>query len=304
MQVILGSGGAIGIPLAKELKKYTDKIRLVSRSPKKVNKDDELYSADLTKQEQVNMAIDGADVAYLTIGLPYKTKTWQEKWPVVMKNVINACTQQNCKLVFFDNIYMYDRNSLKHMTEGAPINPCSKKGKVRAQIANMLLEAVSKSEIKALIARAPDFMGRHNSVIGQAVIDNLQNGKKAMWFGCDNKTYTLIAPFDAARGTAILGNTPDAYGEVWHLPAIKEKLTSREWIELIAQRLNVTSRYYLLKPFIISILGNIIPIMKEMNEMLYQYTSNYYFDSTKFEQRFNYKPLSAIEALEIAISEK
>ena len=39
MQTILGSGGALGIPLAKELKKYTNQIRLVSRSPKKSKRD-------------------------------------------------------------------------------------------------------------------------------------------------------------------------------------------------------------------------------------------------------------------------
>ena len=33
MQTILGSGGAIGVQLAKELTKYTNEIRLVSRNP-------------------------------------------------------------------------------------------------------------------------------------------------------------------------------------------------------------------------------------------------------------------------------
>ena len=37
MQVILGAGGAIGNDLARELTKYTDKIRLASRNPKKIN---------------------------------------------------------------------------------------------------------------------------------------------------------------------------------------------------------------------------------------------------------------------------
>lgn len=35
MQTILGSGGAIGIELAKALKEFTNEIRLVSRNPKK-----------------------------------------------------------------------------------------------------------------------------------------------------------------------------------------------------------------------------------------------------------------------------
>ena len=56
MQTILGSGGAIGIPLAKELSKYTDLVRLVARHPKKVNESDELFTADLTNKEQVDKA--------------------------------------------------------------------------------------------------------------------------------------------------------------------------------------------------------------------------------------------------------
>ncbi len=52
MQTILGSGGAIGTPLARELAAYTDKIRLVSRNPKKINENDELFPADITDAEQ------------------------------------------------------------------------------------------------------------------------------------------------------------------------------------------------------------------------------------------------------------
>jgi pyruvate/2-oxoglutarate dehydrogenase complex dihydrolipoamide dehydrogenase (E3) component len=42
-QTILGSGGAIGIELAKVLKTYTGDIRLVSRNPRKVNDEDEIF---------------------------------------------------------------------------------------------------------------------------------------------------------------------------------------------------------------------------------------------------------------------
>ena len=59
MQTILGAGGAIGTPLAKELKKYTDSIRLVSRHPTKINETDELFPADLRDPGQLAKAIAG-----------------------------------------------------------------------------------------------------------------------------------------------------------------------------------------------------------------------------------------------------
>ena len=78
MQTILGSGGAIGVALANELPQYTATIRLVSRNPSKVNPEDQLLSADLLQPEEVSQAVQGSEVVYLTAGLTYNIKIWQE----------------------------------------------------------------------------------------------------------------------------------------------------------------------------------------------------------------------------------
>jgi hypothetical protein len=57
LQTILGEGGSISSELAKTLNLFTDDIRLVSRNPKKVNENDQLFSADLTDREQVFRAV-------------------------------------------------------------------------------------------------------------------------------------------------------------------------------------------------------------------------------------------------------
>lgn len=81
MQTIIGAGGAIGIPLAKELSKYTDRIRLVGRSPKKVNATDELHVADLHDPSTVDAAIAGSEVVYVVVGFEYNLKIWQKTGP-------------------------------------------------------------------------------------------------------------------------------------------------------------------------------------------------------------------------------
>ncbi len=95
MQTILGSGGDIGNLLAKELKQYTNKIRLVARNPEQVNGDDELCAANLLNAGETDAAVKGSEVAYLTVGLKYDLNVWQKQWPVIMQNVI--CTT---KLLF------------------------------------------------------------------------------------------------------------------------------------------------------------------------------------------------------------
>ncbi len=159
MQTILGANGAIGTVLARELLSYTDKIRLVSRNPAKVNESDELFPADLSEPGTVDKAVAGSDVVYLVVGLDYKLAVWQEKWPGIMRATIDACIKNKARLVFFDNVYLYDINAIPYMTEDSAINPPSKKGLVRKQIAQMIMDEVKAGKLMALIARSADFYG-------------------------------------------------------------------------------------------------------------------------------------------------
>jgi len=288
MQTILGSGGAIGIPLAKELKKYTNKIRLVSRNPKKVNETDELYPIDLNDQSQIEKAISGSEVVYVVIGFEYKLSVWQNTWPSFMESVINACKLHHVKVVFFDNVYMYDKAAIPFMTETSPIHAPSKKGAVRQQLHEMIMNEVENNNLTALIARSADFYGpdNKNSALNMMVIDNFMKGKKAQAFGNVNKIHTYTFTPDAAKATALLGNTNDAYNQVWHVPTTKEKLTNLQWIQLIANEMKVEAKIQTVPVWLIKILGWFIPIMREFPEMIYQYEQDYIFDSTKFEKRF------------------
>ncbi len=184
MQTILGAGGAIGIDLAKALTTYTTDIRLVSRNPKAVNPTDQLHPADLTDAAQVDRAVAGSEVCYLTIGFDYKTKLWQERWPALIRNVVSACAKHNAKLVFFDNVYAIGGDNVQHITEASPISPTSKKGEVRAMVDRHILEAVEKGSISAIIARSPDFFGpvKGTSLTMNLIYDNLIKGKAAQWF--------------------------------------------------------------------------------------------------------------------------
>lgn len=288
MQTILGAGGAIGTPLAKELKNYTDKIRLVSRNPKRVNETDELFPIDVNDLNQIDKAIAGSDVVYVVIGFEYKLSVWQKTWPTFMKAVITACKAHNTKLVFFDNVYLYGKSAIPHMTENSPVHAPSKKGAVRQQLHEMIMNEVEKNTLTALIARSADFYGPDNksSALNIMVAENLMKGKKAQAFGNVDKIHTYTYTPDAAKATALLGNTTDAYNQVWHVPTTKDKLTNRQWIQLIADQLNAEVKIQMVPVWMIKILGLFIPIMKEFPEMIYQNDQDYIFDSTKFEKRF------------------
>ena len=295
MQTILGATGVIGTGLAQALIQYTTHIRLVSRNPKKVQETDELFAADLTDASQVDKAVAGSEVVYVTIGFEYSTKVWQERWLPFIKAVVAACEKHQAKLVFFDNVYMYDPTYIPHMTEDTPINPSSKKGKVRAAVAQLILDEVKAGRLTALIARAADFYGPHivqRSFLIETVYENFRKGKAANWFADATKIHNYTFTPDAAKATALLGNTTDAYNQTWHLPTDSTRLNGKQWIELFATEMKVAPKFSVLPKWMLGILGLFIPFMKELQEMVYQYDQDYFFDSSKFEKHFNFKPVT------------
>jgi nucleoside-diphosphate-sugar epimerase len=266
-------------------------VRIVSRNPEKVVPSNETFAADLLIPEAVNAAVAGSDVVYLLVGFPYKAKVWEALWPVVMQNTIEACRVHGSTLVFFDNVYMYDRDRLSPMDENTPFRPTSRKGQVRADIANRLLDEIRKGNIEALIARCADFYGpgrQQNSVLTQTVFERLAAGKSGQWLLSADCVHSFTYTPDAARATAMLGNSPDAYGETWHLPTASGPPTGRQWIERIAAELGVEANIQVMGRSLLAALSLVSPILREIREMAYQYDRDYDFNSDKFEQRFGF----------------
>jgi nucleoside-diphosphate-sugar epimerase len=300
MQTILGSGGSIGTDLAKALTQYTGNIRLVSRNPIKVNDTDILYAADLTDASQINNAIKGSEVCYVTLGFEYNIKVWKEKWLRFMTNVVEACLQHKTKLVFFDNVYAIGGDNVRHITENSPISPSSKKGEIRASVNNLILDEVRKGNLKAIIARAPDFFGpvkKQNSIMMNLVYDNLVKGKAAQWFSNADVVHTMGYTPDLANGTAILGNTEEAFNQVWNLPVDMNALTGREWVRLFANEMKTPDKVKVLPLWTMKLFGLFVPIMRELSDMMYQFDRPYIFDCSKFINKFNYTPRTNSEAV-------
>src|SRR5687768_4022716 len=125
-----------------------------------------------------------------------------------MRNVIAACSRQQCKLVFFDNVYAYGKVD-GVMTEETPFNPTSKKGEVRAQIATTLLDAMKSGAVEGMIVRSADFYGPHAalSLTHAVVFERIRAGKTPQWVGNPNAQHTFSFTPDAGRAVAKLAQS-------------------------------------------------------------------------------------------------
>lgn len=291
LHTILGANGSIANELLPILLQHNEEVRLVSRNPKPVA-GAETIAADATNYEQVVAAVEGSDIVYLLVGLEYKIEVWREQWPKIMQHAINACKATNAKLIFFDNVYMYGKVS-GPMTEETPFKPTSKKGQVRADIANMLLNEMKTGGIQALIARAADFYGPNagaKSVIGVLAFDKLLHKKTPQVMVTAKRLHSYTYTKDAAEALYILSQHEEAFGQTWHLPTTSPALSGTDFINIIADETNMPHKIQTIPGFIIAIAALFNPLMRELKEMLYQNEYDYIFDSLKFEKTFHYTP--------------
>jgi nucleoside-diphosphate-sugar epimerase len=288
MQTILGANGQIANELAKELNsKYTSDIRLVSRTPEKINDTDMLFPANLLDSAETDEAVKESEIVYLTVGLPADTKSMAIQFPIIMRNVIDACKKHNARLVFLDNTYMYPQND-KILTEESEFAPVGPKGAVRKMVVTMLLAEMKLKQIEAVVCRAPEFYGpgKTHSITNTLIFENIKQGKKLKVFLKDNTLRTLIWTPDASKAIALIGNTSDTYNQTWHLPCDDNRLTYRQFIEMASNIYGKQFKYSIISKTTLKVGAIFSKSLRELQEILPRYEHNNIFDSSKFKHRF------------------
>ncbi|MDN6875656.1 NAD-dependent epimerase/dehydratase family protein [Pseudomonas citronellolis] len=288
MQTVLGATGQIAMELARELRRtYTDDIRLVSRKPLRINDSDALVAADLLDADQAAKAVKGSSIVYFTAGLPPDTQLWETQFPVMLRNSLDAARAAKAKFVYFDNTYMYPQDD-RMLTENAPFEPVGRKGRVRAQMASMVLQEMQRGDIPVVIGRAPEFYGpgKTQSITNTLVIDNIRAGKTPRVPVRDDTKRTLIWTPDASRALAALGNASDTFGQTWHLPCDDDRLTYKQFVALASEIFGREPAYKVLGKWTLTAVGLISKQVRELRELLPRYEHDNLFDSSKYKQRF------------------
>ena len=293
MHTILGAGGSVANALTRELLDNNQTIRLVSRKQQAITgKNLSWKKADLLNYAELQEAVKGSTVIYLTAGLVYDKKVWAAQWPVIMQNVINLAKETGARLIFFDNVYMYGLVN-GPMKEDTPYNPCSVKGEIRAKIATQLMDEAKAGNIKASIARAADFYGtdNNNGFLDVMVLANLAKKQKAQWLGDPYKLHNFSYVPDMGKGMYLLGQKPESDNQIWHMPTAPV-FTGKQFIELASGIYGMQPKHFAINKLMMSLYGLFNKNVGEMVEMYYQYDHDYIFDSSKFEKAFNFKPTS------------
>ncbi len=296
--VIFGTG-PLGLAVMEQLIQKNKKILMVNtRGQADVPPDVQVIKGDAGNLSSVLDIIHShhVSVIYHCIGLPYQK--WEKLYPSMMDNMIEAAAQSGAKIVYGDNLYAYGPHD-EPLHERLSYLPVGAKTRVRAEVANKLMNAHRAGKVKATIGRATDFYGPRvrNAILGERVFKNLLEDRLVDMLGNPDTVHAHIFIDDFARGLVTLADHEQAYGEIWHIPNAPET-TNRELVKEIANRIGVTPRYRVAGKLIVNIVGILNSDIKEFRELMYQHVNDFIVDSTKFQKTFPFTVTPHEEAIQ------
>lgn len=292
LHVILGAG-QIGSRLATLLRGRGLRVRQVRRSG--ASSGAELMVGDVRDHAFARRAMAGAAVVYDCMNPAYHR--WPQELLAIAGGALHGAQHAGARLVALDCLYMYGRPS-GPMREDSPLSPCSKKGELRVQLAELRLAADRSGAVPVAIGRASDFFGAdlQQSMWSDRFMRRILAGKKGEAFGDPDLPHSFTYAGDVARGLVTLGAHEAAFGQVWHLPTLPAEST-RALARRLGRALGVAGEVSGVPRWLVRTMGLASPMMREIVEMLYQFEMPYVIDDAKFRAVFGVAATPVEEAV-------
>ncbi len=285
---VLFGAGQVGMTLMEQLAAEGVQVTLVNRSGKvkqPLPAGVTIVPGDLTDPAIVAHLARDADVVFETAQPEYTE--WPARWPPLVRSIIDGMAQTRARLVFVDNLYMYGSTHGQPIREAMPYAATGSKGRVRAEVATLLLDAHKAGKIKVVSGRASDFFGPRvtdAAIFGDRFFQALFAGKPVETLGDINLPHTYTYVPDFARALITLSRHEEAYGRAWHVPNIT--VSTAEMLRLFGAAVGTPVQSRRVSRLMLAMAGLFVPIVREMKEMLYEFEEPYVVDDSDYRAAF------------------
>jgi nucleoside-diphosphate-sugar epimerase len=289
LHVVLGHG-QIGALVADELLARGTRVRIVRRGPAGATRPGlEWASGDLSDLSFAESATRGAAVVYDCTSPSYDQ--WMTLLLPLSRGAMHGAAKAGAKLVALDNLYMYGRHD-GPVSESSPVAPCSRKGELRARLAEERFEAHRRGEVRIVTGRASDFFGPgvvRQTTYGDRFWRRAFAGKKVECLGDPDLPHALAYAPDVARGLVALAERDEALGQVWHLPSNPAE-SMHAVVARLSSALTLPIGVTRLPRLALRAMGVFSPLLREVAEMAYQWDAPYLVDDSRFRAAFGHVP--------------
>lgn len=158
--LVLGATGGIGGEVASRLASAGWQVRALNRNPERVGKDDRIkwIKGDAMVAADVAAAAKGASLIVHAVNPP-GYRDWDKLVLPMLDNTIAAARANGARIILPGTVYNYGPDAFPVISEEAPQNTLTRKGKIRVEMERRLRQATEDGKAKVLIIRAGDFFG-------------------------------------------------------------------------------------------------------------------------------------------------
>lgn len=294
---VVAGAGPVGRTVAEQLAAQGHRVRILTRSGNGPDDPDiERMRVDVTDADALTAALtdDGprgtsrpAAAVYLCIhGSAYRADTWARELPAAEQTVLDTVARlsDTTPVVFPESLYSYSAPD-RVMTEDSPRDATGGKRGIRRR----LLTARAEHSVPTVGVVASDFFGPHavNAHAGDRMVSAVLAGKTVRAFGATDVPHSFTYVPDLAAAMIAAAAQPAAWNTVLHAPT-GPAVTQRELITAFARAAEVpVPTIGTIPPWLVKAGAIVSRDMKELAEMLYQFTDPFVMDSTRTEMQLD-----------------
>jgi nucleoside-diphosphate-sugar epimerase len=301
LHVVFGVG-PLGQAVARELISRGKQVRMINRSGKAIGLPSgvEVVASDATDPVKVAQVTTGAYAVYQCAQPSYNE--WVTKFPPFQASIIDGVARSGAKLIVAENLYMYGEVN-GPMREDTPFNAHTRKGAVRAAMAESLMAAHKAGKVRATSARGSDFFGAGvlESAFGDRLFYPALAGKSAGLTGNIDLPHSVTYINDFGKTLAIIGEHDEALGQAWFVPNAPIS-TQREFTNMVFKEIGLPPKMSGMGKTMMTIGGIFIPAAREVIEMMYEFEKPFVVDSSRFERTFGVKATPWAESIKATIA--
>ena len=289
--LIVGAG-PVGRALAVQLADSGTPVRVITRSgggPE--HPGIARLAVDASDPDRLEEVALGAEVLY-NCANPGSYPKWERVWPPLAASILHAAEASGAVLVTMGNLYGYGAVD-GPMRRDTPLRPSDHKGELRARMWRDALAAHEAGRGRATEARAAAYLGPTappTRGLLPMYADATLAGRRATVFGDPDAPHSWTAVDDIATTLAVLGRDERAWGSPWLVPSNPPR-SVREVLRALGERAGTGEpRLRRMPRWTLSTLGLVVPILREVTGVLYQFERPFEIDATETTATFGIEP--------------
>ena len=161
LALVTGATGGVGGEVAAALLRHGWRVRGLARDPDRARRDGPAgvawVAGDAMRPAEVLAAAQGATVVFHGANPP-GYRNWRGLAIPMLRNAIAAARAAEARLIYPGSVYTYGPDAGEVVSEDAPQNPRTRKGRIRVEMEAMLRDAAAQG-LRTLVVRAGDFFG-------------------------------------------------------------------------------------------------------------------------------------------------